>query len=90
MRPGGEPGREGRSEQWDRPGQVCGGRTARTVRRILPCLDEPRGIHIPDAPPEVPTALENERDRMTERVSFLTRNRDAITAYLDAVCTGGA
>lgn len=31
--------------------------------------------------------LENERDRMTERIRCLTRNRDAIAGYLDAVLT---
>jgi hypothetical protein len=30
-------------------------------------------------------ALAGERDRMTERIQFLTRNRDAIGAYLDTV-----
>jgi hypothetical protein len=31
------------------------------------------------------TALEAERQRMNDRIQFLTRNRDAITAYIDAV-----
>ncbi|CAM5567783.1 MerR family transcriptional regulator OS=Streptomyces antimycoticus OX=68175 GN=SANT12839_088210 PE=4 SV=1 [Streptomyces antimycoticus] len=29
--------------------------------------------------------LENERDRMSRRIECLTRNRDAISEYLDAV-----
>jgi len=29
-------------------------------------------------------ALEAERDRLTERIQFLTRNVDAITGYLQA------
>ncbi|MEV6985977.1 hypothetical protein AB0M95_32600 [Sphaerisporangium sp. NPDC051017] len=32
--------------------------------------------------------LERERDRMTERVTCLTRNRDAIAECLDAVRRG--
>jgi hypothetical protein len=27
--------------------------------------------------------LEHERDRLTERIDLLTRNRDAVAAYLD-------
>lgn len=77
----------------DRVAQIRGllgaGVPTRIIRQILPCLDKPRGIHIPDAPPEVLAALEDERDRMNERVRCLTRNRDAITEYLDSVCTGG-
>lgn len=33
------------------------------------------------------TALQDERDRMTERIQFLTRNRDAITDYIAAART---
>lgn len=29
--------------------------------------------------------LEHERDRMNERIDILTRNRDAINEYLEAV-----
>ncbi|MEU9888363.1 hypothetical protein [Sphaerisporangium sp. NPDC051011] len=32
--------------------------------------------------------LERERDLMTERITCLTRNRDAIAEYLDAVRRG--
>ena len=40
----------------------------------------------PKKPPrEMITALEAERQRMNDRIQFLTRNRDAITAYIDAV-----
>lgn len=34
-------------------------------------------------------ALEEERDRMTRRIQFLTRNRDAIASYLDVARTSG-
>ncbi|MBB6038703.1 MerR family transcriptional regulator [Phytomonospora endophytica] len=68
-------------------GLLAAGVPTRIIRRILPCLDNPRDIHLPDAPPEVLSALEDERDRMTRRVECLTRNRDAITDYLDTVCT---
>ena len=73
----------------DRVGQIRGlldaGLPTRIIKQILPCLDKPRTIHFPDATPEMIATLERERDRMTARVSCLTRNRDAIAEYLDAV-----
>jgi sirohydrochlorin ferrochelatase len=43
----------------------------------------PRDIHFADASPEIIATLERERDRMTDRIAFLTRNRDAISEYLN-------
>jgi hypothetical protein len=40
------------------------------------------------ATPEMLATLESERDRMTERITCLTRNRDAIAEYLEAVRAG--
>ncbi|MFD7918341.1 MerR family transcriptional regulator [Streptomyces sp. NPDC059740] len=76
----------------DRVRQIRGlldaGLPTRIIRQILPCLDRPRAVHLPDATPEVLAALERERDRMTERIGCLTRNRDAIADYLDVVRRG--
>jgi DNA-binding transcriptional MerR regulator len=73
----------------DRVVQVRGlldaGLPTRIIKQILPCLDKPRAIYFPDATPEMIATLEHERDRMTARVQCLTRNRDAIADYLDAV-----
>ncbi|MFF7245317.1 MerR family transcriptional regulator [Embleya sp. NPDC008237] len=66
-------------------GLLDAGLPTRIIKQILPCLDKPRIIHFPDATPEMIATLEHERDRMTERVNCLTRNRDAIAEYLDAV-----
>ncbi|MFD7325914.1 MerR family transcriptional regulator [Streptomyces sp. NPDC059875] len=66
-------------------GLLDAGLPTRIIKQILPCLDKPRIIHFPDATPEMLATLENERDRMTERIRFLTRNRDAVAEYLDAV-----
>lgn len=56
------------------------------IKRILPCLTVPGILYCPEeATPEMITALEAERQRMNDRIQFLTRNRDAITAYIDAV-----
>jgi DNA-binding transcriptional MerR regulator len=69
-------------------GLLDAGLPTRIIKQILPCLDKPRAIYFPDATPEMIATLELERDRMTERVRCLTRNRDAIAEYLDAVRVG--
>ncbi|WP_052845450.1 MerR family transcriptional regulator [Streptomyces sp. NRRL S-31] len=73
----------------DRVRQIRGlldvGLPTRIIRQILPCLGEPGDIHVSDASPEIIAALERERDRMTERIRLLVRNRDAIAAYLDTL-----
>ncbi|MBV2156649.1 MerR family transcriptional regulator [Kitasatospora sp. SUK 42] len=73
----------------DRVHQIRGlldaGLPTRVIRQILPCLDEPGAIHVSDASPEIISALERERDRMTERIRSLVRNRDAVAAYLATV-----
>ncbi|WP_435172563.1 MerR family transcriptional regulator [Actinacidiphila sp. bgisy145] len=66
-------------------GLLDAGLPTRIIKQLLPCLNEPCVIHIPDATPEIVATLETERDRMTARIAILTRNRDAITAYLTAV-----
>ncbi|MFJ5831569.1 MerR family transcriptional regulator [Streptomyces sp. NPDC093089] len=73
----------------DRVAQIRGlldaGLPTRIIKQILPCLNKPRTIHFPDATPEMLATLEGERDRMTARIRCLTRNRDAVAEYLDAV-----
>ncbi len=65
-------------------GLLESGMPTRMIKRILPCLTVPGILYCPDeATPEMIAALEAERQRMTDRIEFLTRNRDAITAYLD-------
>ncbi|GAA5065584.1 DNA-binding transcriptional MerR regulator [Thermocatellispora tengchongensis] len=66
-------------------GLLDAGLPTRVIRQILPCLDDPPTIVICDATPETVALLEQERRRMDARIACLTRNRDAITAYLDAV-----
>jgi DNA-binding transcriptional MerR regulator len=81
--------REYEESNVDRVMQIMGlldvGLPTRIIKQILPCLDKPRIIYFSDAAPEMIATLERERDRMTERIGFLTRNRDAIADYLDAV-----
>jgi DNA-binding transcriptional MerR regulator len=81
--------REYDESQVDRVMQIRGlldaGLPTRIIKQILPCLDKPRVIYFSDATPEMIATLEHERDRMTERITCLTGNRDAIADYLDAV-----
>ncbi|GHH83336.1 MerR family transcriptional regulator [Kitasatospora indigofera] len=69
-------------------GLLDAGLPTRIIKQILPCLDKPRTIHFPDATPEMLATLTLERDRMTERINCLIRNRDSVAEYLDAVSGG--
>ncbi|MEU7867713.1 GNAT family N-acetyltransferase [Dactylosporangium sp. NPDC049140] len=73
----------------DRVQQIRGllesGLPTRLIRNVLPCLDNPCSITISDAGPEVVAQLRYERDRMDARIACLSRNRDAIDAYLSKV-----
>ncbi|MFC9997158.1 MerR family transcriptional regulator [Nocardia sp. NPDC127526] len=69
-------------------GLLDAGLPTRIIKQILPCLDKPRVIHFSDATPEMLATLECELTRMTTRIEVLTRNRDAIAEYVDAVLEG--
>ncbi|MEV8020731.1 MerR family transcriptional regulator [Streptomyces sp. NPDC086554] len=73
----------------DRVMQIRGllesGLPTRIIKEILPCLDQPRAIHVSGATPEIIATLELERDQMTERIHGLIRNRDAVADYLATV-----
>ncbi|MFF3975876.1 MerR family transcriptional regulator [Streptomyces sp. NPDC001828] len=66
-------------------GLLDAGLPTRIIKQILPCLNKPRAIHFPDATPEMLATLTLERDRMTQRIECLIRNRDAVSEYLDTV-----
>ncbi|HTJ33678.1 MAG TPA: GNAT family N-acetyltransferase [Dactylosporangium sp.] len=73
----------------DRVQQIRGlleaGLPTRLIKNVLPCLDSPCSITISDPGPEVVELLRHERDRMDARIACLSRNRDAIDAYLSKV-----
>ncbi|MFC4033373.1 MerR family transcriptional regulator [Streptomyces polygonati] len=59
------------------------GLSTQAIRGILPCLESPRDpIVFEGVTAETMGALERERDRLTERIDVLARNRDAIADYL--------
>lgn len=66
-------------------GLLDSGLPTRVIKQILPCLKNPRAIHVTDATPETMATLERERDRMTQRIECLLRSRDAISDYVEAV-----
>lgn len=66
-------------------GLLDAGVPTRIIKRILPCLDDPCSIHVSDATPELLADLEHHEAQMTAKIECLTRNRDAISAYLSAV-----
>jgi DNA-binding transcriptional MerR regulator len=65
-------------------GLIDSGISTKIIALILPCLDKPRGIVPEDIQPELIAVLRSEQERMTQRIDFLTRNRDAIATYIDA------
>ena len=65
-------------------GLIDSGVPTKIIALILPCLGKPRGIVPDDIQPELLTILRDERDRMTQRIDFLTRNRDSIATYITA------
>jgi DNA-binding transcriptional MerR regulator len=66
-------------------GLLDAGLPTRIIQQLLPCLDKPQTIYVPNVTPEMIATLQREQDRLSERIEFLTRNRDAIADYLDTV-----
>jgi DNA-binding transcriptional MerR regulator len=66
-------------------GLLDAGLPIKIIKQLLPCLDDPQAIHVRDAAPELIAEMEHYRDLMSTRIRCLTRNHDAISAYLDAV-----
>ncbi len=68
-------------------GLLDSGLTTEIIRKILPFLDKPDQIHLhPEClTPEVAGLLRREAERIQQRIDCLTRNRDALHAYLAAV-----
>jgi DNA-binding transcriptional MerR regulator len=65
-------------------GLIDSGVPTKIIALILPCLDKPRGIVPDDIQPELLKILRDERDRMAQRIDFLTRNHDSLSTYIDA------
>ncbi|MDN4649304.1 MerR family transcriptional regulator [Curtobacterium sp. PsM8] len=66
-------------------GLIDSGIPTRIVSDILPCLGQPQTIVVQNADPALHDLLAAERDRMSEKIEFLTNNRDAISGYLQAL-----
>jgi DNA-binding transcriptional MerR regulator len=68
-------------------GLLASGLTTEIIRDILPCLDDPEQVRITPRRISADTAeaLQRHLDRVQQRIDCLSRNRDAISAYIDAV-----
>ena len=66
-------------------GLLDAGLPTKIIKLILPCLDDPCTIDVTDTTPELIETLQRERERMDARIRCLTRNRDAIGGYLNAL-----
>lgn len=68
-------------------GLLDSGMPTEIIRRILPFLEAPGGIHLPPQclTDETVASLRSEIARLTSRIDCLARNRDALTRYLHAI-----
>ncbi|SER33917.1 MerR family transcriptional regulator [Arthrobacter sp. OV608] len=66
-------------------GLIDSGIPSRIVLEILPCLDQEQAIVVRNIEPGLRDLLVQERDRMTQKIAFLTSNRDALSRYIAAV-----
>ncbi|GAA1521492.1 MerR family transcriptional regulator [Kribbella lupini] len=66
-------------------GLLDAGLPTRIIHQLLPCLNQPQTIHVPDVTPEMIVTLQQEQARLSERIECLRRNRKAIADYLDTV-----
>jgi DNA-binding transcriptional MerR regulator len=71
-------------------GLLESGIPTRVIGIMIPCLNQPRDIFVADPDPELRELLVRERDKMTERITFLEQNRDALTRYIDAMDRAGS
>lgn len=69
-------------------GLIESGIPSRIAVEILPCLDREHEIVARVIEPELRDLLVAERDRMTQKIAFLTSNRDALARYIAAVDAG--
>jgi DNA-binding transcriptional MerR regulator len=66
-------------------GLIDAGIPTAIIKDILPLLDNPCTIHVAAPATELIEALERHREQLDARIHCITRNRDAITHYLDAI-----
>jgi DNA-binding transcriptional MerR regulator len=59
------------------------GLSTQLILAIVPCLESPRDpIVFEGVTAETVAVLEHQRNRLSERIEVLTRNRDAVSNYL--------
>lgn len=66
-------------------GLIDAGIPTAIIKGILPLLDNPHTIHFTGPATELIGALEHHREQLDARIDCITRNRDAITRYLNVV-----
>lgn len=72
-------------------GLLDAGVPTRIIADILPCLHQQQEIVVVASDPELRERLARQRDKMTERLTFLQQSRDALDRYIEAMDrTGGA
>ncbi|MBV9380141.1 MAG: MerR family transcriptional regulator [Streptosporangiaceae bacterium] len=69
-------------------GLIDAGIPTAIIKDILPLLDSPGAIHVTGPATGLIDALEHHREQLSARIQCITRNRDAITRYLNAIRDG--
>ncbi len=66
-------------------GLLDSGIPTRIIGDMLPCLNDTEATVVADPDPELRELLIEQRDKMTERISFLEQNRAALSRYIEAM-----
>jgi DNA-binding transcriptional MerR regulator len=66
-------------------GLLDAGVPTRIIGDILPCLNQGTQIVVSAPDPELRERLVEQRDKMTERLTFLQQSRDALASYIEAM-----
>lgn len=66
-------------------GLLEAGLPTRIIKLMLPCLAASPALRCPTASAEWVAILERERDQIAARVDELSRNRDAMTEYINGM-----
>lgn len=70
-------------------GLLDSGIPTRIIAEMLPCLSDPRQTLVADSNPKLRALLVEQCDKMTERMTFLEQNRDALAQYIDEMDKAG-
>lgn len=63
-------------------GLIDAGIPTALIKDMIPCLRDKQSIHVERVTPEMIETLNQRRDQLARKIECLTRNHDAVDAYL--------